>query len=546
MPVSGNLSSDEQGVLKPDHDRVMKVEPGRTRGGTDEHKEATLSRATPQTLPSSTAGALLDSLLILPPHPSAPTASRWRRFLESEDIVDSLKAWFGERQFETRQQLLRELNRQIGQIDRLLNQQLNVILHHPQFQKLESGWRGLMYLVEKAWREDDADQPSVKIRVLNASWKDLQRDFSNALEFDQSELFRKVYEQEFGTAGGEPFGVVVANYELDASNSSCDSVSNLSQVAAAAFCPFIINASPRLFGLDDFIELERRLEHEKTFGGLEHLRWQGVRRKEDARFLAITLPNVLMRLPYSDSSHRVDGFQFREEVASPDRSRYLWGGAAFALGGTLIRAFANTGWLADIQGVHRDVDGGGLVTDLPVHCFTTERMGIAPRSSTDVIITDELEKRLSDLGFISLCDCQDTEYSAFYSTPSMQQPQKYDRQLATTNARISAMLHSMLCASRFAHYLKVISRDRIGGSTDPKQLERFLQQWVSGYVTPDTDASPEVRARFPLREARVRVSATPGQAGVFEAVMQLVPHYEIEGISTGIRLVARLAGVRHD
>jgi type VI secretion system ImpC/EvpB family protein len=242
----------------------------------------------------------------------------------------------------------------------------------------------------------------------------------------------------------------------------------------------------------------------------------------------------------------VDGFRFREEVTGPDRSKYLWGGAAYALGGSMIRAFASTGWLADIHGVHRDVDGGGLVTDLPVHCFTTDRLGIAPRSSTDVIITDELEKRLSELGFVSLCDCHDTEYSAFYSTPSLQEPKKYDRQLSTTNARISAMLHSMLCASRFAHYLKVISRDRIGGSTDPKELQRFLQQWVAEYVTADSDASPNVRARFPLREASVQVTAARGQAGVFEAVMHLLPHYEIEGISTGIRLVAKLQGVRNE
>lgn len=497
-------------------------------------------------VPSPASAPLLDSLLDLAPTPADSSASRWRRFREADDVVESLEAWFGEREFESRQDLLRELDRHIGQIDRWLNEQLNVVLHHPQFQKLEAGWRGLMYLAEKAWREDDPDQPSVKIRILNASWRDLQRDFGNALEFDQSEVFRKVYEQEFGTAGGEPFGAVLANYELDATNSSCDAVSSLSQVGAAAFCPFILNASPQLFGLDDFGELERHLDHEKTFGGLERLRWRGTRQKEDARFVAIALPRVLMRLPYTENNQRVDGFQFHEEVAGPDRSRYLWGGAAFALGGTLIRAFARTGWLADIQGVRRGVDGGGLVTDLPVHCFSTDRMGIAPRCSTDVIITDALEKRLSDLGFISLCDCQDTEYSAFYSIPSLQEPQKYDRQLATTNARISAMLHSMLCASRFAHYLKVIARDRIGGPTDPKQLERFLQQWISAYVTPDADASPEVRARFPLREARVRVSATPGQSGVFEAVMQLVPHYEVEGISTGIRLVARLAAAQPD
>lgn len=489
---------------------------------------------------------LLDTLTLGVREPTAADTQRWERFLTAADAAAALQEWFGQRLFPSKRELLTELNRHIGLLDDWLNRQLNAILHHASFQQLEASWRGLSYLTEKAWREDDRDRPSVKIKVLNVSRKELQRDLENALEFDQSDTFRKVYEQEYGAAGGEPFGVLLGDYEFRAHSGDYDMLDSMSQVAAAAFCPFITNASPQLFGLDDFAEMERHLDHEKTFAGLEYLRWQSIRQKEDARFLGLMLPRVLMRLPHADGTQRADGFRFYEEVTGPDRSRYLWGGAAYAFGANLIRAFAETGWLAEIHGVHRDLDGGGLVTDLPVHCFATDRTGIAPRSSTNVVITDELEKRLAELGFISLCDCHDTPYSAFYSTPSLQLPKKYDRALATTNARVSATIHSMLCVSRFAHYLKVISRDRIGGATDPDDLEDFLQRWLADYVTPDADASRDVRARRPLREAQVQVTAMRGQAGAFEAVVHLLPHHEIEGISTGIRLVARLQGVRNE
>ncbi len=492
----------------------------------------------------SSAATLLESLAEATSLPSSRSSSRLQRFLGEQKPAEALREWFGGRQFQSAQDVLRELNRQVGILDRLLNRQLNRILHHPQFQQLEASWRGLMYLVEKVWREDDPDRPSVKVRVLNVSWSQLQRDLDRALEFDQSEIFRKVYEEEYGMAGGESFGVLVGDYMVGRHNTDLDTLDKLSQVAAAAFCPFIANAGPELFGLEDFGELERHRNYEQIFSSLDYLRWRSLRQKEDARFLALVLPRVLMRLPYMDDGRRVDGFVFREDVAGQDRNRYLWAGAAFAFAGNLIRAFARTGWLADIHGVHRDLDDAGLITDLPVHSFATDPFGIAPKSSTDVIVTDELEKHLAELGFISLCDCQDTEYSAFYSTPSLQQPQKYDQQSATTNARISSMLHSMLCVSRFAHYLKAMGRDRIGGDMDAHKLEQDLQRWIADYTTPDSDASPETRARYPLREANVQVATVPGESGAMRAVMHLLPHYEIEGINTSIRLVAMLRGSR--
>ena len=263
--------------------------------------------------------------------------------------------------------------------------------------------------------------------------------------------------------------------------------------------------------------------------------------REDARFVGVTVPRVLMRTPYEDDGSRVDQFRFHEDVAGPDRSKYLWGGANYAFGGVLIRAFAEAGWLADIRGVKRGVEGGGIVTNLPRHSFGTDRSGLVTKSSTDVIITDELEKPLSDAGFLPLCHCKDTEYSAFYSNQSLQKPAIYDRPAATMNARISAMLQYMLCVSRFAHYVKVLARDKLGAFTEYEDFQRFLQNWIVRYVTNDHEASPEVKARYPLRDAEVRVEPLPGKPGSYHCQMRLLPHYELDELQAAVRVVAELS-----
>jgi type VI secretion system ImpC/EvpB family protein len=494
---------------------------------------------------AATTAPLLEQLTVAGERPAtASESARLQRFLAASSAAEALQEWLGGQTFPGRGELVAALNRHVAAIDELLDGQLNAILHADPFQRLEASWRGLKYLVDQVDREDDPDRRSVHVRVLHVTWKELQRDFDNALEFDQSHVFRKVYEEEFGMAGGRPFGVLIGDFQVRAHSRDYDVLVAMSQVAAAAFCPFVTNASPDLLGLDDFGDLERSLDHERTFAGLEYLPWRSLRDREDARFLGITLPRVLMRLPYQNDGSRAYGFQFQEDVAGPDRRKYLWGGAAFALAGNLIRAFARTGWLADIHGVRRDYEGGGLATDLPVHCFATDNFGLAPRSSTDVVITDELEKQLSDLGFVSLCDCQDTPFSAFYSLRSVQQPRRYTERLANTNARISSMLHSILCASRFAHYVKVLGRDNIGRFTTARDMQRFLQNWIAEYVTSDADADLATKAAYPLREARVDVEEMRGRAGEFQAVLRLLPHYEIDGITTGIRLVAELHGPR--
>jgi type VI secretion system ImpC/EvpB family protein len=251
-----------------------------------------------------------------------------------------------------------------------------------------------------------------------------------------------------------------------------------------------------------------------------------------------------MRRPYLDDGTRVDRFCFQEDVSGPDRSKYLWGGAAFALGEVLMRSFAQAGWLADIRGVKRNEERGGLVTRLPVCDFATDASGVATRFSTDVVITDELEKQLSELGFIPLCHCKDTDYSAFYSNHSIQKPKQYDREVATTNARISAMLQYIFCVSRFAHYIKVLGRDKIGSFATTQELETYLHNWIINYVTADAEASPDVKSRHPLRAAQIKVHPVPGRPGAFGCTMHLAPHYELDELNATVTLKAELTPSR--
>jgi type VI secretion system ImpC/EvpB family protein len=480
-------------------------------------------------------------------HVDSAEAARLDAFLRASSPAAALRWWLGQRTDWDPQQVLSRLNRDIAAIDTLINQQLNAILHHPVFQKLEASWRGIRYLAERA---DEEGERNVTIRILNASWSELERDFERALEFDQSQLFQKIYEEEYGMSGGVPYGVLLADYEIRPRVTSgyphddMATLRALAGVAAAAFCPVLISVHPAMFGLDDFAGLEHYLDHAKTLQQLDYLQWNNLRKSEDARFVGLVLPRVLMRLPYKDDGTRFDRFCFREDVTGPDHRKYLWGSAVYAMGGVLIRAFAQSGWLADIRGVRQDVDGGGLVKGLPVHSFGTDQRGIAAKTSTDLAVTDALERELSDLGFTCLCDCQGTGLSAFYSLPSIQQPQQFSRPDATANAKLSAMLSYTLCVSRFAHYLKIIGRNKVGTLSEPEELQNFLKDWVAGYVHPDSEAAPETKARYPLREAGVEVIRLDDKPGTYQCIMRLAPHYELEQLSASIRLSTELAPPR--
>jgi len=488
---------------------------------------------------------LLDAIVAATPPAAGEVRSRLEQFLSEPSLAEALAQWIGWTAAPgvllDKEQVAEMLGRDIARLDALLSRQVNAIQHHPRFQQLEASWRGLRYLVEQAEGAEN-----VKIRVLSASWKEIARDVERAIEFDQSQLFRKVYSEEFDTPGGEPFSVLLGDYQLrpyPSADHPTDDVAVLtavSHVAAAAFAPFIAAADPAMFGLDSFAELERPRDLAKAFEQVEYLKWRAFRDTEDARFVGLTLPRVLMRLPYEDDGSRVDGFGFREEVAGPDRRRYLWGNAAYAFGAVLIRAFAESAWLANIRGVTRGAEGGGLVPGLPVHSFSTDKRGVAPKCSTEVIVTDLEEHGLSELGFISLCHCADTEFSAFFGNASVQKPKVYDELAATMNARISAMLQYMLCVSRVAHYLKVAAREKIGSFTEAAECEDYLHRWLQRYVTSDSEAPPEVKAEYPLREASVRVREEPGKPGSYLCVAHLWPHFELDELVASVKITTEI------
>lgn len=463
-------------------------------------------------------------------------------FLKSQTYEESFKAWAGDR-FEKRRspsknELICQIAADIAAIDDLLNAQVNAIIHHHDFQKLEGSWRGLHYLVHQ-----NEDPDAIKIRVLNVTWVELGRDLERAIEFDQSQLFRKVYSNEFGMPGGKPFGVLLGDYEIrhrPTRNYPIDdlsTVAGIAQVSAAAFAPFIVGAHPHFFGIDNFREFERPLSLTETFQQAEYLKWRRFREHEDSRFVGIVMPRVLMREPYSTDKTQACGFPFREEISTGGESKHLWGSAVYAFGSVLIRAFQQTRWLAQVRGVIPWREERGLVTNLVCPSFETDADGIAIKCPTDVVISDKREIELAELGMIPLCACRGSEYAAFYSMQSVQKPKVYDREIATKNGKIATMLQHTFCVSRFAHHLKVLGRENIGRFRDPSECEDMLYRWLQKYVTSDEDASEEVKARYPLQEATVQVRERPDKPGSYACIIRLKPHFQLEQLVGSIKLV---------
>lgn len=459
-----------------------------------------------------------------------------------------MEAWLGsgwdqDPRLTDKQSVLVRLSRDIAQIDQWLTDQINAILHHPRFQRLEASWRGLAFLVRRADIESD---PMIKVRVLSARWKELEKDFERSVEFDQSALFKKVYEEEFGSPGGQPYGVLVADYDIHPKVSPqhpSDDLSvlrSLAGVAASSFCPVLLSASPELLDLESFSELQVTRDHGGRLSRTDYLKWNALRDQDDSRFVGIVLPRILMRGPYEDDGSRVDRFVFEEDVSQPDGRSYLWGNPGYAYASVLMRSFAASGWLADIRGLKQDVDGGGLVTDLPALSFPTDKAGTIPRPITEVSVTDTLERQLSELGLLPICDCKDTPMAVFASGQSMQRPKQYDTADANTNAKISAMLPYMLTVSRFAHYVKVIARTKTGSFATAEGLQRTLHDWIIDYVTADREASAAVKSRKPLREANITVQADPSKPGSFYCIMRLAPHYELDEMVGSVRLQTRI------
>jgi len=426
----------------------------------------------------------------------------------------------------------RTINAWIAEIDRMLSAQLNEIMHHEDFQKLEGSWRGLHHLVHQS-----ETGTSMKIRVLNVSKKDLLKDLERASEFDQSALFKKVYTEEYDQFGGYPFGAMIGDYEFGRSPQDISLLERIAEVASAAHAPFISAANPHMFNLENFADIGKPRDLAKIFDGVDYAKWKSFRESEDSRYVGLTLPHTLMRLPYGPDTVPVEAFNFEEDVDGTDSSKYCWGNAAYSFGTRLTESFAKYGWFATIRGV----EGGGLVQGLPVHTFATDDGEVAMKCPTEVSISDRREKELNDLGFITLCHCKNTDYAAFFGAQSCQKAKLYDTDEANANAKLSTQLQYILCTSRFAHYLKAMARDKIGSFMEEDDCRKWLNRWINNYVLPNPEnAGPDARAKKPLREARIDVRSVKGKPGCYEAVAYLRPHFQLDELDASLRLVAEL------
>jgi type VI secretion protein, EvpB/VC_A0108 family len=423
------------------------------------------------------------------------------------------------------------INSRIAEIDRLLSTQLNEIMHHDDFQKLEGSWRGLHQLVMNS-----ETSTMLKIRVLNVNKKDLLKDLERALEFDQSALFKKVYEEEYGTFGGAPYGALIGDYEFGNHPQDMALLEKVSQVASAAHAPFLSAAAPDMFGWETFSEMSEVRDVSKIFDRTEYAKWRSFRESEDSRYVGLTLPHTLGREPYGAATKPTESFRFEEDVDGTNHKKYLWTNAAYSLGTRLTEAFAMYGWCVAIRGV----EGGGLVDSLPTHTFQTDEGEVAMKCPTEVAITDRREKEFADNGFIPLVHCKGTDYAAFFGTQSANKAKKYDTDAANANARLSTQLQYMFAVSRFAHYLKSMMRDKIGSFMSREEAQNFLNRWIKNYVLDNDVATQKAKASRPLREARVDVAEVPGKPGVYRAVAFLRPHFQLDELSVSLRLVAEL------
>jgi type VI secretion system protein ImpC len=484
-------------------------------------RAATATAATVET----TEGGLLDQI-VEQGRFGEPTARERGKNLIKEFVAQVLEG-----QMTVGRDADQMITARVAQIDHLISLQLNEVLHHPQLQKLEGTWRGLRYLLDQS-----ETGSHLKIRILNASKKELLRDLQKAAEFDQSATFKKVYEEEFGIFGGEPFGSIIGDYEFTRHPEDMELLEKISQVAAGAHAPFLSAASSELLNLPTYTALDQPRDLGKIFDSTEFAKWKSFRQSEDSKYVCLTCPRILMRLPYGRDTKPVEGFNFEEGVDGTDHTKYLWGNAAYALGARVTNAFAQYGWCTAIRGV----EGGGLVEGLPAHTFRTDEGDVALKCPTEVAITDRREKELADQGLVPLVHCKGTDKAAFFSIQSCNKPKVYDKDAATANARLSAQLPYMMATCRFAHYLKSMMRDKVGSFMSRDDVWRFLNQWIAQYVTQNDNAGQSEKASHPLREARVDVEEIKGKPGCYRAITYLRPHFQLDELGVSLRLVADL------
>lgn len=477
-------------------------------------------------------------------------SSSFERFLAAARPLDALGEWFGRAPGEVldwgADTIRARLDRDIAALDALLGEQLDLVLHHPDLQALESAWRGLDLLLDAA---DDDDR--VRVRLLSVSWDELCRDFDKASEFDQSRLFEKVYSEEFGMPGGLPYGLIVCDYAVQhrrasgRAGSRADDISGLtalSSVGAAAFAPCIVAADPRLFGVGSFAELSHVQDLGSFLKGEDYARWRRFQERPESRFLGIVMPRMLLRRPWPDDGRRGEAFRFGEGHAGLRSGDWLWGSAVYAFGAVVVRAFRENGWFADIRGTRTDSEEAGLVNRLPRASFSTNEAA-AYRPPVEVALTDRKQRAFEELGFITLSPCPMTPDLAFLGTQSAYSEAHLGSRGYQENSRISAMLHYVLCVSRFAHYVKVIARDRVGSHSTAEDLEGMLNGWLRDYAVGEVSSEASKR-RHPLREGWVRVSDVVGKPGTFNCIMHLQPHFQIDQVVAGFNMYTEIQGLR--
>ncbi len=474
-------------------------------------------------------------------------------FLNAE-AGDAIDLWFGaERGTRLRidEQALRDaIDRDIAAIDAMLSEQVDAILHHARLRKLEGTWRGVAWLVDGAELSN-----RLKIKVLNIAWPELCRDLERAIEFDQSLLFRKVYEEEFGTPGGEPYGLLLVDHEVRhrpgsgsgvGAGSRTDDITalaSLAGVAAAAFSPVVIGASPALLEVDSFADLATSTDLAAPLRNADHARWRSLSSRPDMRFVGVALPHVLARPPWEDDGTRADGFRYVEYA--PTNEERVWMNASYAFAAVVARAFAHYAWPADVRGVETDRVGGGLVTDLPLEPFRTDPDHVWVRCPVEIVLSDRQERSLLDVGLMPLSSVPYSEDLVFGAVRSLLAPQRHQgptANAADANARLSTQVNSILCASRFAHHLKMKGRHMVGSFKTAGEIERFLQDWLTQYVNGNLSSSGDSRARYPLVAGKVSVNELPGKPGSFGCVVHLQPHYQLDDISAAFQLVTDLSG----
>ena len=426
----------------------------------------------------------------------------------------------------------------IAQIDKKLSDQINLIMHHPDFQQLESAWRGLSYMVNNT--ETDA---SLKIKVMNISKKDLGKTLKKykGTAWDQSPIFKQMYEEEYGQFGGEPFGAVVGDYYFDHGPQDVELLRGMAQVSAAMHAPFLSAVAPKTMQMDSWAELSNPRDLTKIFQTPEYAGWRSLRESDDSRYIGLTMPRFLARQPYGANTDPVESFDFEEDVEGADSSKYAWANSAYAMATNINRSFKLYGWCSRIRGI----ESGGAVEELPTHSFPTDDGGVAMKCPTEIAISDRREAELSKNGFLPLIHRKNSDFAAFIGAQSLQKPAEYEDPDATANANLAARLPYLFATCRFAHYLKCIVRDKIGSFKERDDMEKWLNSWINQYVDGDPQNSSEsTKAKRPLSAAEVVVEADESNPGYYRSRFYLRPHYQLEGLTVSLRLVSKLPSAK--